>query len=50
MFSQVTRALFAAGIVVSSLGIAAVAEAQPYYWHHHHYFHRHRHHGEWRYY
>lgn len=40
MFKQVTRVVLAAGIAMSSLGIATIAQAQPYYWHHHHWHHR----------
>ncbi len=50
MFKQLTRALLATGIMVSSLGIATVASAQPYYWHHHHYHHRGWYHHHFRYY
>ena len=49
MSKHVTRAVLAAGIMVSSLGIATVANAQPYFWHHHHWHHRHWERHHWRY-
>ncbi len=49
MSKQVTRALLAIGILVSSLGIASVADAQPYFWHHRHWHHRGWYHHHYRY-